>query len=284
MIVTRQIERAAWLAQERCGVPVDVTIRRVPYLLEPGYGDDEAFEEAHVDRLARKFAKGVGAADSKTTWAALSAEERVALQQFVAQRKNCGANPAHVDLDARGKGVGITFTTRRDDLVDGMWVHDRVNTSSVASHRLVRWGAQFGKSEELFAVINRKHFVEGCRLNDRAMLALAAAEVGLSSEDAAEYLTADREGRLHGASVKEVREEAEHARKMMKRSGAGCAIPYAVIEGGHAVQGAESAEVFEQVFSQLVDPDGSLRRAVEEAGEAPISEGDPPMQAVACAF
>jgi predicted DsbA family dithiol-disulfide isomerase len=271
MVVTRQIERGAQIAAVSVGAPVHVRIRRVPYLLEPDYPDDVDFVESHQDRLARKFALEVGAT-GKHTWAELDATQRNELLQFVRRRKNCGgdadditlgavtpeqtvltttpkkADDGPLSLEERGKQVGISFLCKDDDVAEGERVHRRANTSTVASHRLVRWASRQceGKSEAVFAAVNSKHFEEGRRLNDYSMLAEAAADAGLDPEAALEYLASDED-------VIVVREEAAHARKVMKTSSLGCAIPLVVFEGnGGAMVGAQSPEVFARKFGQMI--------------------------------
>ena len=91
MVVTRQIARGAQLASSTIGAPVHVHIRRVPYLLEPGYPDHWTFVETHQDRIARKFAATIGA-KGKRTWNELDAKQRDDLLAFLQTRKNCGDN------------------------------------------------------------------------------------------------------------------------------------------------------------------------------------------------
>ena len=60
-----------------------------------------------------------------------------------------------------------------------MFNEERVVSNTMPSHCLVQWvSAKYGlaKAEELYAVLNQKHFVQGQRLNDAAMLATACNE------------------------------------------------------------------------------------------------------------
>ena len=262
MVVTRNIEAARCAVAERCGVPVDVRIRRVPFLLEPEYPDDPEFVEVHLDRMTRRLGKRVGAA-GKSKWAELDAKERGDLLEVIKSRKNCGANAHNLALHERGELVGINFTTRQDEMI-AETVEHRLNTSTVPSHRLVRWASRFGRSEEVFAIVNRKHFEEGATLNDRKMLSEAAAEAGLDRIAALEYLASDED-------LQAVRDEAEHARMMMQKVGAGCAIPYAIVgdQKSSRVQGAQEPEVFAEIFAGIVDPDGALARKLAEGRPRP---------------
>ena len=59
---------------------------------------------------------------------------------------------------------------------------DRTASNTMQSHRLVQWAARhhgLEYSEALYDLLNVRHFVEGRKLNDRAMLLDAAAEVGI---------------------------------------------------------------------------------------------------------
>lgn len=235
MVVTRQIKRGAQLASSTVGAPVHVHIRRVPYLLEPGYPEDTTFVETHQDRITRKFAATVGA-KGKRTWDELDAKQREDLLAFLQTRKNCGDNNANLSLEERGKQVDISF------------LRNRINTSTVASHRLVRWASRAGaeKSEAVFAAVNSKHFEHGRRLNDHGMLAEAAADAGLSKEAALKYLSSDEDAQA-------VRDEAAHARMRMLKTVQTDAIPFVMFEeGGGTVQGAQSADVFANILEDII--------------------------------
>ena len=109
MIVTRQLRLGAERASRRLGSSVRLVVRRVAFLLEPGYPhDDPEFVEDHRDRMARKFSAEVGA-KGKSRWEDLTPEQREALLRFIRGRKNCGQNAADRSLTARGEDVGIAF-------------------------------------------------------------------------------------------------------------------------------------------------------------------------------
>jgi predicted DsbA family dithiol-disulfide isomerase len=194
MIVTRQLRLGAERASRRLGSSVRLVVRRVAFLLEPGYPhDDPEFVEDHRDRMARKFSAEVGA-KGKSRWEDLTPEQREALLRFIRGRKNCGQNAADRSLTAWGEDVGIAFREKacpaRCPAADaprdrGDREQDRLNTSSVHSHRLVKWAARHGgpdKCEEVFEIINRRHFEDGYKLNDHEMLADTAAEAGLDRD------------------------------------------------------------------------------------------------------
>mmetsp|Transcript_18079 Transcript_18079/g.33932 ORF Transcript_18079/g.33932 Transcript_18079/m.33932 type:complete len:235 (+) Transcript_18079:153-857(+) len=122
---------------------------RVPFFLEPGYMDKpDDWWEPHDTRMIRKF----------------GSKER-----FLQVQRAHGLVPrgAEVGLDVLG------FT--QDNLTN------RRQSSTLRSHRLVYYVAKeysLQKSEELYEVLNRKHFIEGSLLNDMDMLKSALEEIG----------------------------------------------------------------------------------------------------------
>ena len=126
-------------------------VHRVPFFLEPGYNDKhKGWTEPHQTRMIRKFGT---------------------MARFDEVKRRHGLIPrgAEVGLDA---SCGYT----QDQL------SKRVQSSTMNSHRLIlyvaqRWGWAMG--EALYAIFNRKHFMEAGVLNDRELLAASLSEVGL---------------------------------------------------------------------------------------------------------
>ena len=126
------------------GAPMGFTVLRVPFFLEPDYSTGEEFEETNRVRLIRKWG-------GKAGW-----EE---------QKRRHG-------LKERGREVGIQHFNL-----------DRIASSTVASHRLVQWVTKtlgVNKAEQMYADLNSRHFEDGQKLNDKAMLTEVAANVGMS--------------------------------------------------------------------------------------------------------
>ena len=84
----------------RPGRPMQFSVLRVPFFLEPDYDTDERFEETNRERLIRKWGGEAG---------------------FEAQKRRHG-------LKERGREVGIEHFNL-----------DRIASSTLASHRLVQW-------------------------------------------------------------------------------------------------------------------------------------------------
>lgn len=164
----------------------------------------EDFTETHDTRMIRKFG-------SK--------------EEFERVKKAHGLIP-------RGREAGLTeemgFT--QDNLTL------RIQSSTLNSHRLILFVAnRFGlsKSEELYAVFNRKHFTEGGVLNDTNMLIDSLKEVGLEGSDFEEAVTF-----LHDKNrgTKEVLELYERVQSMGIYS-----IPTLIVDGQYLINGAARA-------------------------------------------
>jgi len=124
----------------REGKPVQFSVLRVPFFLEPDYETSEVFEETNRARLVRKWGGHAG-------WEAQKRRHQ---------------------LKERGQEVGI----ERFNL-------DRVASNTLASHRLVQWVTKtrgVTAAERLYNNLNYRHFELGQKLNDRQMLAEAAEE------------------------------------------------------------------------------------------------------------
>jgi len=132
--------------------PMAFNLLRVPFFLEPDYPTSPEFEETNRVRLIRKWGGEAG-------WKAQK------------HRHN---------LKGRGQEVGI----EKFNL-------DRVASNTLASHRVVQWVTRTlgtNKAEQLYADLNKRHFVEGSKLNDREMLVDAAANVGANREETARVI------------------------------------------------------------------------------------------------
>jgi len=184
MLVTQQLRETDKLLRARHGHRINIEVERKPFLLEPKYSEDENWTERHLDRITRKFAKKIGCAKRKKRWDDLTEDEQKRLEAFVHQRPNCGPNPDLLSLNERAEIMGYKF----------MPPEDRVCSSTVRSHRLIEWATRKKdrkRTELLYELINRKHFLEGELLNSTDMLVQAAKEAGFDEEEAREFLESD---------------------------------------------------------------------------------------------
>lgn len=132
--------------------PMEFSVVRVPFFLEPSYPEDEVFQESHFERMHKK-------------WGGPAAYEKIRRSHR---------------LDERGAEVGIRFNT------------ERVVSNTLASHCLVQWVSRtrgLEDSERLYDHLNHLHFIEGRKLNDAQLLSEAAEAVGVDRADAADFLS-----------------------------------------------------------------------------------------------
>ena len=137
---------------------------RVPFFLEPEYPRDEAWSETNRTRLERKWG---------------------GKREFDAQKRRHR-------LKERGEDVGIKHFNL-----------DRLASSTMASHRLVQWVTKnhgCTASETLYNDLNKRHFEDGQKLNDRKMLIEAASKAGVDPAVAEAFLASgEGENEIEGA-------------------------------------------------------------------------------------
>ena len=80
---------------------------------------------------------------------------------------------------------------------------DRLASSTMQSHRLVQWVTKnYGctASEALYNDLNKRHFEDGQKLNDRKMLIEAASKAGVDPAVAEAFLASgEGENEIEGA-------------------------------------------------------------------------------------
>jgi len=140
----------------RPGKPMQFSVLRVPFFLEPDYDPGPEFEETNRTRLVRKWGGAAG---------------------WEAQKRSHG-------LKERGQEVGI----ERFNL-------DRIASNTLASHRLVQWVTKtkgLTAAERLYTDLNYQHFELGRKLNDRQMLAASAeAQAGVPMQQSLAFLATE---------------------------------------------------------------------------------------------
>ena len=192
--------------------PLGFNLLRVPFFLEPDYPTSPEFEETNRTRLIRKWGGPAG-------WAEQKARHR---------------------LKERGQEVGIEHFNL-----------DRVASNTLASHRVVQWVTRthgVNAAETLYADLNRRHFVEGCKLNNIEMLVEAAERVGCKAEATRAFLDSD-DGKA----------EIKRAQERLRTIGVS-GIPTVVLGAKYmlpsgAVGAATIVEAFRQIESEGGAPD-----------------------------
>ncbi len=124
-----------------------------------------------------------------------------------------------------GAAEGITFN----------FADIRRTPNSVDAHRLIRYAAAFGAADQLVDAIFRAHFIDGADIGNTQMLARLAAAQGMDRL-ATETFLASNEGAEH------VHAENLHAHRLGING-----VPCFLIEGEHAIAGAQETEVLERL-------------------------------------
>ena len=143
-----------------------------------------------------------------------------------------GRTPAQIaEVQARirenGSRVGFEFGKR-----DHVW-----NTFN--AHRMLHWATLEGRGVELKRALLRAYHGEGRNPGATDVLLELAAEVGLDPERAKAILDGD-----------EFTAEVRERERFWLQSGVG-GVPFVVVDGKYAIEGAQPPEAFEQALRQI---------------------------------
>ena len=121
----------------------------------------------------------------------------------------------------------------------------RRTPSSVDAHRLVRWAAPHGRSSEVAEALFAAHFADGHDIGDHAVLRAVALAAGLDAAAFARVLRSDEDI------------DAVHADNLRAHRLGINGVPCFVVDGRHAVAGAQEPEVLERLLDvAAVDAEG----------------------------
>ena len=112
----------------------------------------------------------------------------------------------------------------------------RRTPNSVDAHRLVREAARYGVADQLVQRIFEAHFVGGLDIGSHAILAGLAAQLGLDVGEIVDFLAS-------GEGTEAVHAENLHAHRLGING-----VPCFVVDGGHAIAGAQETEVLERLL------------------------------------
>jgi predicted DsbA family dithiol-disulfide isomerase len=112
----------------------------------------------------------------------------------------------------------------------------RRTPNSVDAHRLVRYAARFGVADQLVHAVFRAHFVEGADIGSSDVLSGIGARHGLDHVACHSFL-------LSGEGAEHVHAENLHAHRLGING-----VPCFVIDGEHAIAGAQETEVLERLI------------------------------------
>jgi predicted DsbA family dithiol-disulfide isomerase len=112
----------------------------------------------------------------------------------------------------------------------------RRTPNSVDAHRLVRYASRFGAADQLVDAIFRAHFIDGADIGSATLLARLAAAQGLDQAATEAFLTSND-------GTEYVHAENLHAHRLGING-----VPCFLIEGEHAIAGAQESEVLERLI------------------------------------
>lgn len=116
-----------------------------------------------------------------------------------------------------------------------------VQPNTLDAHRLIHWAGIEGQQLEAVSALFEANFAEGRDIGDRKVLAAIAGEIGLDVDVIARALASDADEAL-------IRERDAHARERGVT-----AVPTFIVADHYVVQGAQPADLWEQVIAELLD-------------------------------
>lgn len=122
---------------------------------------------------------------------------------------------------------------------EGILFHfDRISRtpSSIDAHRLVRFASTYGRGTEMVEALFAAHFADGLDIGDGATLTGIAVALGLDATEVGRFLASDQET------------EAVHADNLRAHRLGVNGVPCLIIDGSHAVAGAQEPEVIERLL------------------------------------
>ncbi len=136
---------------------------------------------------------------------------------------------------ARRLYATITEVGRSEGL---LFRFDRIRRtpSSIDAHRLVRYASRYCRADDLVEALFAAHFTDGYDLGDHEVLAAIAAAYGMDQVAVRRFLASDDET------------EAVHADNLRAHRLGINGVPCFVLEGNHAIAGAQEPEVIERLL------------------------------------
>ncbi|SFE10515.1 Predicted dithiol-disulfide isomerase, DsbA family [Sulfitobacter brevis] len=141
---------------------------------------------------------------------------------------------SRAQMAALGADLGIDFRFTED-----MRMHNTFNT-----HQLLHWAETGGRKHDLKMALFTAHFTDGRDLSDNAVLADVAGEIGLDREEALAVLDDQR-------FAAEVRKSEDFWIQQGIRG-----VPAVVFDRQHLVTGAQGAENYKSILTQLTQKAG----------------------------
>jgi predicted DsbA family dithiol-disulfide isomerase len=111
--------------------------------------------------------------------------------------------------------------------------------NTLDAHRLIRWADEIGKAAEMKQRLMDLYFTEGADLTSHAVLAQAAADIGLDAETTRKALATDKD-------VAEIEREALSA----KEAGID-GVPCFIFGGKFAISGAQESDYLAEAIERM---------------------------------
>lgn len=109
------------------------------------------------------------------------------------------------------------------------------------SHRLIHWAEQIGKAPQMKQRLMELYFSEGADLSDKAVLANAAAEIGLDAQEIARKLDSDDDLALVAQRVEQAKASGIQG------------VPFFIFDNAYAVSGAQAPEQLASVIRKAAE-------------------------------
>ncbi|OAS19717.1 DsbA family oxidoreductase [Paenibacillus oryzisoli] len=163
---------------------------------------------------------------------------------------------------SRQEAIAMNEQMRQQAAADGLdfQFDSLVLTNTFDAHRLRLFAEQYGQGAAISELLFRAYFTESRNLSDHNILADIAAAVGIDRNEALSVLASDQ-------FAQSVRNEEENGSRMGIRG-----VPYYVINGKHAISGAQASGVFLNALQQLWDA-APTRVATEAASDEACVDG-----------
>ena len=147
------------------------------------------------------------------------------------QRKFGSPNRSYAHVAAAGTSVGIPFAFDKIE----------IQPNTVNAHRLMHYGDQHGRQDEVAEELFRAYFIEGANLTDIETLARVGERAGLEFAALSDYLAGDADRKLVEAADVEAR-----------NAGIG-GVPFFIFNRKIGVSGAQEPETLLQAMLQAVE-------------------------------
>ncbi len=139
-------------------------------------------------------------------------------------------------VDRARQRYSVIGDAGRDEGIDFRFDRIERTPNTVDSHRLIAYARRDGRQDAMVDALFRAYFTDGRDIGEIEVLAVIASETGLDRDAARDYLRSDEDRATIIA-------EDEHARSLGVNG-----VPCYIIDRKYAVSGAQSPEVFLQIF------------------------------------